>query len=457
MTGIAAGQVPSASVQRSMRLSVIEGLAFALMVGLGEIYFLADAIRLSATRLEQGLVVTLPLFVGSAGPLLALRLLALLPQRKPLVVGAALLQALALLAVGIMDALGVSSPATLIACACAYHVFGQAVGTAWASWFGDLVPGTVRGNYFARRNRGIYVMTCVGLFSGGALLQAVEPASATSAAGSGGGGFALIFALAAAARLASVALHAITPEPTYHRPSTRTRVLRFFATARGSQAWRLLKSLAALQFVVYIASPYFTPYMLGDLHFSYLEYTLATLVVILVKVLLLPVQGGLIDQAGARPVFLLSTLLAALVPLPWLWARGLGWVLVAQGLSGFAWAGFELSVFCLLIESSYRGVRSYIFAMQSVFNGTAQLLGSLTGALLVATLTADLRVLFAVSLVGRLLIALWLPKRIPLGTGKPYFRRRDVLFRVIGMRPSGGLVLRPLPYSAEHAEGSEEG
>ncbi|MCA8979760.1 MAG: MFS transporter [Planctomycetes bacterium] len=432
------------TIQRSLRLSVVEGLAFALMVGFGEVYFLADAIRLSATRMEQGLIVALPLFVGSLGPITSLLFLSKLRSRKPLVVGASLGQGLTLAALGLADYLGASSPMTLLVGACAYNVFGQAVGTAWASWFGDLVPSGVRGTYFGKRNRWIYVVTCLGVFAGGGLLQLVEPANAAEVAGGGGTGFALVLGLAALARFASVALHASTPEPRFRGTSSTSRAAGFLATKRGSAVWRLLGTCALLQFVVYLASPYFSPYMLEELSFSYLEYSIAGVVVVAAKVLFLPTWGAIVDQSGSRAVFMLCALFTALVPLPWLWAEGLGWVLVAQALSGLTWAGYELSLFCLLIESSYRGVRSQIFAMQSVMNGLAQLLGGLGGALL-AGMLSDLRILFAISLAGRLLVSLSIPSRIRSISKQPAVRRREVLWRVIGFRPSGGLITRPIP------------
>lgn len=431
------------TIQRSLRLSIVEGLAFALMVGFGEVFFLADAIRLSATRMEQGLIVALPLFVGSLGPISSLLFLAKLRSRKPLVVGASLCQALTLAALGVADYAGASTPMTLLVGACAYNVFGQAVGTAWASWFGDLVPSSVRGTYFARRNRWIYIVTCAGLFAGGGVLQLVEPASAAEVAGGGGTGFALVFGVAALARLVSVVLHALTPEPQFRGTSSNTRAASFLATKRGSAVWRLLGTCALLQFVVYLASPYFSPYMLEELSFSYLEYSIAGVVVVAAKVLFLPTWGAIVDQSGSRAVFMLCALFTALVPLPWLWAEGLGWVLVAQALSGSTWAGYELSLFCLLIESSYRGVRSQIFAMQSVLNGLAQLLGGLGGALLAGMLT-DLRILFAISLAGRLLVSLSIPSRIRSISKQPPVRRREVFWRVIGFRPSGGLITRPI-------------
>jgi len=166
---------PADAVSRAMRLSVVDGVFYALMVGCGESYFLADGVRLGGTSLELGLIVTLPLFTGAAGSALALRLLRGLTRRKGLVVATALAQSLLLGALAAADALGAMSPAALIAAACLYHACGQAAGTAWSSWYGDLVPKEVRGRYFARRNRFVHSAACFGLVGAGLLLQAREP------------------------------------------------------------------------------------------------------------------------------------------------------------------------------------------------------------------------------------------------------------------------------------------
>lgn len=433
------------AIERAMRLSVLEGLVFALMVGFGEVYFLADAIRLSASPLELSLVVILPLFVGSLGPLLSLTFLRGVRARKRLVVVPVTAQALALAALSATDAFGVSTPVTLIACACAYQLSGQSGGAAWASWFGDLVPEERRGSYFARRNRGVYLLTSAGVLLGGLALHLLEPERAALSDAAGGRGFALIFGLAAAFRVISAVLLAITPEPGFQRPFDRSKLQRFLSTQRGTVVRRVVLTCAGFYFTVYLASPYFAPYMLETLSFSYLEFTAASLIVVVFKVLFLHRWGQRLERSGARSALLLAAFLAALIPLPWLFAGGLGWVLVAQSLSGLAWAGFELSLFCLLVERGYRGVRTHVFAIQTAFNGTAQLLGGLAGAAILGYVGGDMRVLFAISMGGRLLFAAALPLLIPAPPTQEPALRRPLLLRVIGMRPSGGLAVRPLP------------
>jgi MFS family permease len=431
-----------AEVARGTHLSVIEGLFLALMMGFGgEGYFVLDLIRLGGSRHEQGLVVTLPLCLGALGPLLVLRLLHAARRRKPLVLAAALGQAAMLFLLAGADYLARASPAFLITIACLHQVCGQAVNTAWSSWFGDLVPGATRGRTFARRNRAVYVVTCLGLAAGGGLLQRLEPAS--GGAGPGGQGFALIYAIAGAGRLVSVALLALSPEPEFRGLVAPARVVPYLRTHRGASIARMLVSSATLYFSVYVASPYFLPYMKGELHFSYAETQAAQIAIVLLKVLFVPLWGGAIDDFGARAAFGLAALLLALIPIPWLWAGGLGWVLFAQGFSGTAWAGYEVALFALALERAPRRLRPQVFAVQSLLNGAAQLLGSQAGALVASLAGGEMRFVFAASLVARLVTALIMRRSVAVLPVERRVRKRELIATVIGPRPSG-IAHRPL-------------
>ncbi|QDV04688.1 Major Facilitator Superfamily protein [Planctomycetes bacterium Poly30] len=436
------GPLSDEVVKRGMRLSVLEGIAFAMMVGLSEAFFLADAIRLSASRLEQALVVTVPLFVGSLGPLLGVVLLARMRARKPLVACTALAQALGLAGLSFATYAGFSSPILLIVAATLHGFFGQSGGSAWSSWFGDLVPEDVRGRYFAGRNRWIYGATFAAILTSGLVLNSLEARTVIASDGAGSPGFALIYGLAALFRFGSAALHFATPEPRFGGLTPIKRAAQFTRTASGRGLVRLILANAIFYFAVYVASPYFAPFMLGELHFTYLEYTAATTIVIAVKVLVLSRWGSVVDQMGPRPVFFVAALIVGIIPLPYLWTEGLGWVLVGQALSGLSWAAYELSLFSLLLNRTYRGIRPHVFALQSLLNGAAQLGGSLAGAALLATIPgADLRLIFAFSMGLRVLVALALPVLVPEQRNELMLGRRAVLMRVIGFRPSGGLLM----------------
>jgi MFS family permease len=429
--------------RRAMRLSRFDAAVYAVMVGLGEAYFLADGVRLGASAAEIALLVGLPLALGACGPILALRLLRTLGRRKPVVVGGAAGQAAVLFLLAGLDAGGVTTARVLIAASVAYQVCAQAAGTAWSSWYGDLVPAAVRGRYFATRNRGAYAGTLFGLIAGGLLLSVLEPARAGVAGAAGGAGFAVAYAAAGACRCASVALLVASREGRFSGVPDRARVARFLRTQRGSGAWRLVLLVGALQVAVYVASPFFNPYMLAHLGFTYLEYMAASACLVVVKVLVLPLWGRAIDRGGARKTLLRGAALLALVPLPWIFVGELGGALFCLALSGSAWAGFEVGHFALLLELGYRRMRPTVFAAQSVVTGCAQLGGALIGGGLLGLL--DPRAVFGLSGGLRITVALLLIRLAPAGA-RAIGRVRPA-FRVAGFRAGTGMAQRPVEES----------
>lgn len=434
-----------------MKLSMIEGIFYALMVGTGEAYFVADAVRLGASVLAQGLIVTLPLCVGALGPLLTLAVLARWHRRKPVVGVGAFLQAAVLGVMAVADWTGSMTPALLITLACIYQVCAQAVGTAWSSWYGDLVPPAIRGRYFARRNRGVHLATCTALVISGLLLQHLEPGAAGAvAAGAGGLGFAVIFALATAARVASAALLVAAPEPPLAGMPDARATMRMLRAAEALPVRRLLGVTFFITLLVQVSAPYFAPFMLQGLHLSYLAFTAGNVVAVLMKFVSLPAWGRGIDLHGSRAVYLLTAVLIGIVPLPWVWAEGVAWVIAAQMLSGFAWGGYEVAHFTVLLETTEARTRPHVFAALNTVNGTAQLLGSLAGAAFLGVTGSAYQLLFAVSMLGRLFVALCMPRMLPADAVWPHIGRRRLLLRVIGLRPSGGVGYRP--FEVEHVD-----
>ncbi|MEW6074195.1 MAG: MFS transporter [Planctomycetota bacterium] len=431
-------------IERTLLLSRLEGMAWAFMVGLGEVFFLPDAIRLGASTVLAALVVSLPLFVGAAGPLLVVGLLKRVRRRKWIVCAAVLGQTGVLVFLAATSTGPLATPMTILIAASVYQFCGQAGGTGWSSWFGDLVRQEVRGRYFASRNRGVHLATLGALLASGLILENLEPGRAGEVVAGelGGTGYRLAFSLAAVFRLISCLLLALSVEPRFQGLSSRDRVFRFLRTARGSDAWRLLASGAALHLVVYIASPFFSPFMIEELQFSYLEYTAATVCVIGAKVFFLPFWGRMVDQHGPRPNYAVVVFLIGLIPLPFFFAHGLGLVVVGQVLSGLSWGGYEVAHFSLLLQSTYKGTRPVVFAALCLVHGAMQAAGALLATPLLALLGGHVRFLFAISMLGRLALALVFPLALPASAGDIPPRR--ILLQLIGVQPSGGMAQRPL-------------
>ncbi len=443
--------------RRAMRLSIWEGVVWALMVGLGETYFVADAVRLGATALELGLVVTLPLALAGIGPLVTLSLLRVRSRRALATLGASA-QTLTLAVLATLEWTGILTPRSLIAVACIYAMAGQAAGTAWSSWYGDLVPAAERGRYFARRNRAIYVTTCLGLVLGGLLLQRLEPASAGAAVAAGGGlGFAVIFTIAVACRAASAILLARSPEPPFRGIADRHETRAFFTSRPGRRALSLLAVATTFHFAAYLSSPYFGPFMLETLRFTYVEYMIASVWVVVIKALSTLWWGRGVDRFGAGRMFRLALFLVGLVPVPWIVAHDLWIVLLGQGLSGLAWCGYELGFFTSMLESTTPATRPSVFAAQSLVVGWAQLAAGVIAAHLLGALDGGFRTLFAISAGLRLGIAALMPLWMRRDVVLVPVRTAALSFRSLGFRPSGGLSRRPVFDAPDEVEGDPIG
>jgi len=443
------GSVAPPGVRRTLRASLADGVAYAAMVGLGETYFLADAIRLHASALEVALLVTLPLCVGGIGPIAAFWIVRRARRCRPLVVLSAAAQSLILGALAAGTFFDAVTPVLLIAAACLYHIFGQAAGTTWATWIGDLVPLPLRAHYFPRRQSAIHLATFLALVTGGVALEALEPARDIAHEGvTGGNGFLAIFAAAALARAISTAFLAAMPEPEFTPLPSVRRLLVSTRTSRGRGAARLLGIAAAMNLAVYVGAPYFGPYILRSLGVSYLEYMIASGTSVVSKVIALGRWGRALQRFGPLQVYLLAMLLVGIVPLPWLWSPGYALVLLGMALSGFSWGGFEVAQFTLLLESSYRVTRQFVFALHSIASGTTQLAGGLVGAWVFAEMGGSYTAVFAASIGARLLCAALAPRLLVgvAGFSRPeVIGRRTLLLRVIGFREAGGLDLRPMP------------
>lgn len=397
--------------------------------------------------LQLGVVVALPLAVGAIGPIGMLAVLTRISSRRAATVAVVTVQAGVLGVLGTLQGLGLLGVEGLVAGVCLYQLAGQAAGTAWASWFGDLVAPSKRGRWFSRRNRIVYVSTCVGLVTAGLFLQWSESGPAGEA--SGGIGFAVLFLAAAGFRLVSAGLLARTPEPVFAGVPSRAQLVRFVGSDRGRLAIRVLLLGAGFHFVVYWSSPYFAPFMLEDLRFEYYEYMLATIAVVLAKAGCAVGWGRIVDGQSSRLVFLTAMIGVALVPLPWVWSHGLGLVIAAQILSGAVWSGYEIGYLGLLLEGSSRKTRPFVFAAQSLLNGTMQISGTLFAATVLIPHLAGYREVFLASALARLGLVVVAPLLL---AGVPLDERvrwSDVGVRLFGLRAHGGFSVRPVLPAAD--------
>ncbi len=366
-------------IRKSLKYSIMDGAFYSAMVGFGESFFSAFAIFLKASNLQIGLLGSLPIALGSVSQLYSNRLIKWFHSRKRFVYLMALLEGLMYIPVAFVFFLGELKVFHLIFFVSLYWIFGMIASAAWNSWMGDLVKENERGRYFGKRNKIAGLTAFVSFMLGGYILQRFTDGSEQQYIG-----FAIIFGLALLSRIMSFVYLTKKYEPEYVAvKEAEFTLLDFIRQARFRNYGLLVLYLCFMNFSIYIAGPFFAAYMLYDLKFSYMTFTIISAIAIIVKYLSMPVWGMASDRFGTRKVLTLSGFLMPIVPLLWFFS-GNAWHLVPiQIYSGFVWAGFEISSFNFMFDTTSHEKRATCIAYYNVLNGGSLLLGSVIGSLMV--------------------------------------------------------------------------
>jgi MFS family permease len=128
-----------------------------------------------------------------------------------------------------------------------------------------------------------------------------------------------------------------------------------------------------------IASAFFTPHMINNLHMNFTQIALYYGVFALIGFIFNKPWGIIIDKFGNKPVLSFCSFGIVLVPLLWLFPRAdFLWIFIFEvTYSGILWTGFSLAIFNIPITSSPRDKRIIYLAMFSMTTGLGFFVASL--------------------------------------------------------------------------------
>ena len=393
--------------RRDLWVTTADVAAYSLMVGFGETYLPAFALALGLGPVAAGLTATVPILVGAVLQLVTPAAVARLGSNRGWVVACTAVQSISFVPFIVWAMRGHAQLWEVLVAASLYWSAGMAGVPAWNSWLGTLVPARLRTTFFARRNRLGQLAVCIGFVLAGLALQVGESRGAVLPT------FAAVFAVAAVCRLASTALLAACSEPSppaaAAAPQTdEGRVRRLIGAARDMAArpsGRLVSFLWCFLFGAHISSPYFTPYMLRELGFSYHAYMLVFAAAFLTKALVLPSLGRLASRIGSAGLLWAAVLAITPLALLWLPAEGLPYLIGVQVIAGGCWAAYELAVALLLFEAVTDRERTGVITVYNLGLAVATVAGGACGGLILHALGAD-RTAYAAVFVASTIVRL---------------------------------------------------
>jgi hypothetical protein len=366
---------PSETLKRDLRLSVGDGSAYGVMIGVGETYLQAFVLAIGMGEVFAALIATVPQLTGSLLQLVSPFAIRHLRSHKLWVVVCAGLQGLCFLPLLVAAWSGsISQPAVFLV-ASLYWATSLGTGPAWNTWQGTIIPHQIRAKFFARRARLCQATTLAGFLAGGFALKTGQ------ASGNEVQVFAALFATALVCRMISTACLMLQSEPFPIPPEMRFLSLgeQWQRFSRGPSG-RLLTFAVSMQVGVFIAGPFFVPYMLKELGFQYHHYALLIGASYVAKFVTLPWWGRLAHVTGAHRLLWIGAV--GLIPLAGGWAvsDNYFWLLALQLVAGAAWGAYELALVLLFFETIPETERTSLLTLYNVANSVALAVGSLIGA-----------------------------------------------------------------------------
>ncbi|MDD2715348.1 MAG: MFS transporter [Candidatus Wallbacteria bacterium] len=424
---------------RARRISVVEGSACSIMDGCGQRYMIPYALALGAQNREIGFLSSFPSILGAVSQLITIRMLGKFSRRKLLffsVFSQALMWLMMIFAGyryyycphGSMEIINLLTVIyTLLA------LFGSMLTPAWNSWMNDIVPKN-RGRYFGKRNQIVGLVAMVSMLFAGLFMDVFKKNHLFW-------GFAGLFAVSFLARTVSALLFLIQYEPPFRQEkgsffSFRDFLLRIYENNFG----RFVVFVSLIGFSTMISAPFFSVYMLNELQMSYTGYTAVVLASSLTNMIFMPAWGKFADRYGNFMVMRICGILVAIVPLLWLVSPQVHSILpslvvpvlvLIEGFSGIAWAGFSLAngnyIFEAVTRQKLAICVAYFNIIYSIGVFAGGMLGGYLGNMGIRLSGSGLLFVFLISGFARLATYLLMIGRIREVRIVKKFRLRDAI------------------------------
>ncbi|MBW7899780.1 MAG: MFS transporter [Candidatus Brocadia sp. BROELEC01] len=398
------------AVRKSLKYSIKDGVAFAATTGFGDNYLNPFAVALGASTFQIGLLSSASQFVPSLAQLKVADLVERFGSRKKVIVRSVFIHAFLLLPMAMIPYLPDSLRIYALIGLCALYVsFASFAGPAWGSLMANLVPERKRGAFFSRRGRLISLIMVISSFLAGYILHVFRKQSLL--------GFTVIFLVAMISRYISWYFLGRMYEPPlevkrehYFSPG------EFLRRLNVGNFGKYVIFHSCFSFAVFIASPFFPVFMLRDLGFSYITYTIVTVTVPLASIIAVSYWGRRADALGNRQVILICSIVISVLPAMWLISRQIYFLIIIQTLAGISWAGFNLCSSNFIYDSAIPEKRTRCIAYFNTFNGFSICAGNLLGGFLATHIPPlfgyQLITLFAVSSLLRILASTLLLRRV---------------------------------------------
>ena len=265
-------------------------------------------------------------------------------------------------------------------------IFNGVGSPSWNSWLRDLVPQDRLGGFFSVRMALTGTVAIIVSLIGGQFIGRWDVVYGSQATG----GYSVLFFVAFVFGMIAVYFTMATPEPKMIVPKRQTRFSELVAKPFQDDNFRkLMWFSAAWTFSTALASPFFTVYLLSDLHLGLPIITVLVSLTSFVSIVFFRFWGRLSDRFSnksilqvASPLYIIGTVLWTFTPVASHYTMLIPLLIVIHLLTGFAAAGVNLASANIGLKLSPKGESTAYLAARGSVVAVAGTIAPLIGGIL---------------------------------------------------------------------------
>ena len=415
--------------KKSLFYSLWDGIFAGGMVGLTQDYFNPFLLVRGGCAQQAGYLGGFPNIFSALFQLFSPGLTDKLKSRKKLFMVFIFLQFIMLVVMWGISLKEQKTPLFFIFCVLLFTACGAIAQPAWASLMSDLVPVSKRGTYFGWRIRIVGFVTIGTSLLAGWITHSFEKINIYT-------GFSILFGGAFFFRLISwIFLSRMQDLPQEQKKEYYFSLIQFLSRLKHSNFAKFVLLSGSLHYAVFVASPFFSVFMIQDLHFSYLLYSIVMISSTAMVYISIPRWGRISDRVGNIRVIQTCIPFIAMIPLFWIVSQHPACLIFSQVYSGVLWAGYNLCALNFVYDAVTPGKRTRCIAYFNAFNSLGIGLGSLTGGALAKYLPLFLKYkllgVFLISLILRALVVIFFCRIVrevrPVEKASPFSLMKQLL------------------------------
>lgn len=261
-----------------------------------------------------------------------------------------------------------------------YNIFKELSTVSWSSWMRDLIPGEIRGSFYARR---IAYGKLIALFAVLAFTAIFNLFGKLA--------FPLLFFNAFTAGIISLwFISKIDDIPVKEKTSKSLK-----EPLKDGNFLRFVSATSLWRFSSEMALPFYSVYIIAVLHYPVWFVIALSCISQLSSTYFLRISGSIMDRFGHKPVialssasFSISAILFTFTTLPEKHTLTLPILVAIYIMDGFYTSIPPLAIMNTIAKITPRGSSASYYAFGNVINSVFGALGSLTGGILATFLTS---------------------------------------------------------------------